>query len=200
MEQREEGRELEIKREMYYIKPKTDRPPTLPPEAISQLKAKQKLKSKAKLIRLFVIFLISPLLVYGGIFAIDKYETYKLGSRVPASIRDKIHFPIYLPPADTDYSSFTYGDGVVLFRAGSNKDLIFTEQKKLAAFNLEDIAQSQQLVEVKRFDSPIGKAVSGITNARLVAIVETEQTVINITIADPYTSPEDLVRNLRKVD
>ncbi len=130
------------------------------------------------------------------------YLQQQLVSKVPETVRNEVDFPIYIPASENlypDEGSFTFTDGVLIFKAGGEKELIFSEQKRSAKLSLAGIEASRQLVQVQKIQTKLGQGLIGASHGKRILILETSETLISIIAVSENTDPTSVIPYLKQV-
>lgn len=148
-----------------------------------------------------IVAIIATLLVVGGAAgALFAHYLASMDIIVPASIKQKVKSPIYVPtnlPGAYRIveESYSFDEGTVIFYAADEVDskLVFTEQQKPSDLNFEQFYE-QEVREAKTLSNvPFASVWGKAKDNRLILSVITEDTWIIMTTDAPL-GESDMVR------
>jgi hypothetical protein len=145
------------------------------------------------------ILVIIAFISIGGWLSFANYRQQQLINKVPASIRESVDFPIYVPSHDyqIEAQSYTKSNGVVNFKVTENGNIfLFTEQSLPNNFDLSRYVNGIGISEPKEMNVPSGKALIGEVLNRKVLIISSPNTLITITSSSDVVALEALANNV----
>ncbi len=174
-------------------------------ELLEELNRLQKAQKKRRWRRITLLLLVLVLLASGGWYGVGYYQHRQLTNQFPASIRQSVKFPVYLPSQpqfQPDKQSFNYSNGILQYQAGSSDARVtITQQKKPADFDLSKFSTGEGLTNKNELTINGNKVLLGTVRGFSIAIMDTGQTIVTITSTSAQSSAtiESVVRSLQKV-
>lgn len=182
----------------------TDKPDSSPSteEVVSSIFRQQRLRRRRNLKITLVIALLLIVVSFAGL-KINAYRANEaLKNNIPAQIREKAKFPLYLP-AGSEYKvekdSFNYSSGVVRFYVTvQDKKFIITEQSKPSGFKVDNFAAGQGISSQRTITTSYGKAIVGKVINFDTGIIAADNTIVTIVSQSPGSSSniESLISGL----
>lgn len=119
----------------------------------------------------------------GGWFIAQHLAKQQFADRLPATIRQEVDFPVYLPKtSDTIVGDPTYSSGTLLLTVTSaGNRYVVSEQAQDNNFDLNKFKTGEGLAQADDFALPIGKAIGGELLGRQIVIVAANKSIITIT-------------------
>lgn len=174
-----------------------------PPKVSFESPLKTPTKSH-KFIKVLLVFLIVSAI--GAFVTLWAYPRYSSNNPFSSAIRNNVSIPLLYPqklPAGyaIDKSSFrTTASGVVFNANNSSSRLVITQQKIPANFDFNNF-YTNQLTDIKKFDTKYGRAVIGLNDQRHLGSLVTDKTWLLLTTNSQQPSISDMeivLKNLKQ--